>query len=261
MDLGLEDQVIIVTGGSRGIGRAVAEAFLKEGAHVMIASLRPESVEKAVKDLGRLGSIEGMAADVAVEEDVVRLVRETVRRFDRLDVMVANAGIAGASFNLADMPVEEWDRMIEVHLRGTFLCGREAARAMRETGRRGRIVTVASTSSYQSDPLSGHYNTAKAGMVGLTRSMAVDFAEWGIRVNSVAPGWVRTDMTVDEIPPPGQRFENCGVMPRVGEPEEIASAILFLASENCGFMTGATLVIDGGQIIVAPKAIGVEAGS
>jgi NAD(P)-dependent dehydrogenase (short-subunit alcohol dehydrogenase family) len=80
-------------------------------------------------------------------------------------------------------------------------------------------------------------------------------------VNSVAPGWVRTDMTVDDIPPPGQRLENCGVMPRVGEPEEIASAILFLTSENCGFMTGATLVIDGGQIIVAPQAIGVEAGS
>jgi NAD(P)-dependent dehydrogenase (short-subunit alcohol dehydrogenase family) len=258
MDLGLEDQVIIVTGGSRGIGRAVAEAFLKEGAHVMIASLRPESVEKAVKDLGRLGSIEGMAADVPVEEDVMRLVRETVRRFDRLDVMVANAGIGGASINLADMSVEEWDRMIEVHLRGTFLCGREAARAMRETGRRGRIVTVASTSSYQSEPQSGHYNTAKAGMLGLTRSMAVDFADWSIRVNSVAPGWVRTDMTVDEIPPPGQRFENCGVMPRVGEPEEIASAILFLASESCGFLTGATLVIDGGQIILPPKATGVE---
>jgi NAD(P)-dependent dehydrogenase (short-subunit alcohol dehydrogenase family) len=261
MDLGLKDQVVIVTGGSRGIGRAVAAAFLEEGAHVMIASLRPESVEKTVGELCRHGSVEGMAADVAIEEDVVRLVRETVRRFDRLDIMVANAGIAGASINLADMPVEEWDRMMAVHLRGTFLCGREAARAMRETGRRGRIVTIASTSSYQSDPQFGHYTTAKAGILGLTRSMAVDFAGWGIRVNSVAPGWVRTDMTVDDIPPPGQRLENCGVMPRVGEPEEIASAILFLTSENCGFMTGATLVIDGGQIIVAPQAIGVEAGS
>lgn len=149
--------------------------------------------------------------------------------------------------------------MMAVHLRGTFLCGREAARAMRAAGRKGRIVTIASSSSYECDPGSGHYNTAKAGMLGLTRSLAVDLSEWGIRVNSVAPGWVRTDMTVDDIPPAHLKLQNCGVMPRVGEPVEIARAILFLASEGCAFMTGATLVVDGGQIIVAPKAYSVEA--
>ncbi len=259
MNLGLKDQVVIVTGGSRGIGRATAQAFLEEGARVMISSIRQSSVEKAVHELSPLGRVEGIPADVANEKDVVHLVEETGRRLGPPDVMVANAGIAGEVVNLADMPVEEWDRMMAVHLRGTFLCGREAARAMRAAGRKGRIVTIASSSSYECDPGSGHYNTAKAGMLGLTRSLAVDLSEWGIRVNSVAPGWVRTDMTVDDIPPAHLKLQNCGVMPRVGEPVEIARAILFLASEGCAFMTGATLVVDGGQIIVAPKAYGVEA--
>jgi 3-oxoacyl-[acyl-carrier protein] reductase len=257
MDLRLKDRVVIVTGGARGIGRAAAEAFLREGARVMICSVKSASTEAALKELRPLGSIEGIPGDVADEETVVRLVSETERRLGPLDVMVANAGIAGEEVSLADMAVEEWDRMMAVHLRGAFLCGREAARAMRASGRRGSIVTVGSVSGFESDSEGGHYNTAKAGMHGLTRSMAVDFARWGIRANCVAPGWVRTDMTVDYIPPPSEPLENCGVMARVGEPEEIANTILFLASEASSFMTGETLVADGGQIIAAP---GVDLG-
>ena len=252
MDLGLKDQVAIVTGGSRGIGRAAAEALLREGAKVVVSSVRPASVEAAVKELSALGTVEGIAADVSVEADVVRLVAETVNLFGGLDVMVANAGIGGDSVNLADMTAAQWDEMMAVHLRGSFLCGREAARAMRSAGRRGRIVTVGSSSGFESEASGGHYCAAKAGIHGLTRSMAVDFAQWGIRANCVAPGWVRTDMTVDEIPPPGESVVGCGVIDRVGNPEEIANAIVFLASESCGFMTGETLVVDGGQLIIAP---------
>jgi NAD(P)-dependent dehydrogenase (short-subunit alcohol dehydrogenase family) len=186
MDLGLKDQVAIVTGGSRGIGRATAEALLREGAKVVVTSVRPASVEAAIKELSALGTVEGIAADVSVETDVVRLVAETVDLFGGLDVMVANAGIGGDSVNLADMTAEQWDEMMGVHMRGSFFCGREAARAMRSGGRRGRIVTV-----------------------GL------------------------------------------GAMDRIGNPEEIASAILFLASERCGFLTGETFVVDGGQLIIA----------
>ena len=253
MDLGLSGKVAIVTGGSRGIGRATAAALLKEGAAVMVSSLRPESVKAAVGDLESLGKVAGQACDVAVEEDVARLVGETVRRFGRLDVMVANAGIAGTYHNLADMPAAEFDRMIAIHIRGTFLCGREAARAMRAGKTPGRIVTISSTSAYECDPGGGHYNAAKAGLVGLPRSMANDIAAWGIRVNSVAPGWIYTDMTVTDLPKRGVKIDNLGVMPRAGEPEEIAAAILFLASSACDFLTGATLVVDGGQMIVAPK--------
>jgi NAD(P)-dependent dehydrogenase (short-subunit alcohol dehydrogenase family) len=252
MDLGLKDQVAIVTGGSRGIGRATAEALLREGAKVVIASMRPRSVDTAVKELAKLGTVEGIVADVSQEADVVRLVAETVNLFGGLDVMVANAGIDGGSVNLADMSVAQWDEMMAVHLRGSFLCAREAARAMRSGGRRGRIVTLGSSSGFESESEGGHYCAAKAGIHGLTRSLAVDFAQWGIRANCVAPGWVRTDMTVDYIPAPGDPLVGCGVLDRVGEPEEIANAIAFLASESCGFMTGEVIVIDGGQLIIAP---------
>ncbi|MFQ5878130.1 MAG: SDR family NAD(P)-dependent oxidoreductase [Acidobacteriota bacterium] len=258
MDLGLGQTVAIVTGGARGIGRAAAAALLGEGARVVVASRRADSVAAAVATLLPLGTVEGIACDVTVERDVVRLVSETTRRFGRLDILVANAGIAGESVNLADMPVEEWDRVIAVHMRGTFLCGRESARAMRSAGRGGRIVTLASTSAYEADRHSGHYNAAKSGIVGLTRSMAVDFAPWGIRVNGVAPGWVRTDMTAPDLPPPGSPIENCGVQRRAVGPEEIAAAITFLASDVCRFATGTTLVVDGGQLIVAPDPSGPE---
>ncbi len=252
MDLGLDGQVVIVTGGSRGIGRATAATLLNEGAKVMISSVRPASVENAVKELSSLGTVEGIAADVAVEQDVVGLVSETVKRFGRLDAIVANAGIGGEEINLADMDVEEWDRVIAVHLRGTFLCGREAARVMRKADTGGRIVTVGSTSGEASEPRSGHYCTAKAGMPGLTRSMAVDFGAWNIRVNGVAPGWVHTDMAEAFLPPRGQPLLGVGIMPRAGEPEELADAIVFLASKRCGFMTGQMITVDGGQMARSP---------
>ena len=253
MDLGLAGKVAIVTGGSRGIGRATSERLLREGATVMVSSRRPESVASAVDELAPRGRVEGLACDVAVEADVIALVRHTVDRFGRLDVMVANAGIADPYKSLLDTSVAEWDRMLAVHLRGSFLCGREAGRAMKAGGRPGRIVTVASTNAYECDPHAASYNAAKAGILGLTRSMAVDLAPFGIRVNGVAPGWIHTDMAVDDLPPRGTPVRNLGVLGRAGDPDEVAAAIAFLASEVCDFLTGTTLIVDGGQMIVAPK--------
>jgi glucose 1-dehydrogenase len=253
MDLGLTGKVAIVTGGSRGIGRATAARLLREGAAVVVSSKRPDSVAAAVRDLSPLGRVEGIPADVAVEADVVHLVARTLERFGRLDVMVANAGIADPYKSLLDTSVAEWDHMLAVHLRGTFLCGREAARAMKAATLPGRIVTVASTNAYECDPHAASYNAAKAGILGLTRSMAVDLAPYGIRVNGVAPGWIHTDMAANDLPPRGTPLPNLGVLGRAGEPEEVAAAIAFLASDVCDFLTGTTLVIDGGQMIVAPK--------
>ena len=250
MDLGLEDQVVIVTGGSRGIGLATAKVFLREGARVMIASARTDSVEAALKKLHPLGAVEGLACDVGREEDVVQLVAETVRRFGRLDVMVANAGIIGATANLADLTTEQWDEVMDVNVRGVFLCGREAARAMREAGCAGRIVTVGSASGLHYEVDAGHYCASKASVHALTSAMAVDFAQWGIRVNSVAPGWVRTEAAEAVLPPPDEPLEGYGVIKRAADPEEIGSAIAFLASDVCGFTTGETHFVDGGQTIV-----------
>jgi 3-oxoacyl-[acyl-carrier protein] reductase len=253
MDLGLKGKVAIVTGGSRGIGRAAAERLLLEGASVVVSSLRAESALAAVKELSSLGPVEGVAGDVADEAAVVRLVRHTLDRFGRVDVMVANAGIADPYKSILDTTVAEWDRMLAVHLRGTFLCGREAGRAMRDGGRAGRIVTVASTNAYECDPHAASYNAAKAGILGLTRSLAVDLAPFGIRVNGVAPGWIHTDMAVNDLPPRGSPVRNLGVLGRAGHPEEVAAAIAFLASDVCDFLTGTTLIVDGGQMVVAPK--------
>jgi 3-oxoacyl-[acyl-carrier protein] reductase len=253
VDLNLGGKVAIVTGGSRGIGRATAAALLREGAGVVVSSLRPESVERAVAALRPLGRVEGIACDVGSEADVVRLVAETERRFGRLDVMVANAGTGGEYTHLADMTVEAWDDMLRVHLRGAFLCGREAARAMRRAGVPGRIVTVSSVAAFEGDPLLAHYNTAKAGLLGLTRSMAADLAAWGIRVNGVAPGWVHTDMNAGLLPERGTPIDNLGVLKRAADPEEVAAAIVFLASGVCDFLTGSTLVVDSGQIIAGPR--------
>lgn len=253
MDYGLKGKAAIVTGGSRGIGRAAAKALLREGVSVTIASQRKESLEAGLRELQPMGRVEAMTCDVTSETDVVRLVQETVRRFGRLDVMVANAGVSDPYKNLLDTTVAEWDRMVAIHMRGTFLCGREAARAMRDAKRPGRIVTIASTSAFECDPQGGSYNAAKAGIVGLTRSMAIDFADWGVRVNSVAPGWIYTDMTTADLPTRGTPIENLGVLKRAGEADEVAAAILFLASDACDFMTGTTLFVDGGQMIVAPK--------
>lgn len=253
MDLGLGGKVAIVTGGSRGIGRATAATLLREGATVVVSSLNAGSVAAAVAELKPLGRVLGIAADVAEEADVARLVNETVEQLGWLDVMVANAGIADPYKNVLDTSVAEWDRMLAVHLRGTFLCGREAGKAMRARGTPGRIVTVSSTNAYECDPEAASYNAAKAGILGLTRSLAVDLAPFGIRVNGVAPGWIHTDMAVNDLPPRGTPIHNLGVLKRGGEPEEVAIVIAFLASNACDFLTGTTIVIDGGQMIVAPR--------
>jgi NAD(P)-dependent dehydrogenase (short-subunit alcohol dehydrogenase family) len=253
MDLRLAGKVAIVTGGSRGIGRAAAAALLAEGACVCLASRRSESLPAALEALGGGERLAGTACDVAVEEDVLRLVGMTLERFGRLDIMVANAGVADPYKSVLDTSVAEWDRMIAVHMRGTFLCGREAGRAMRAAGVPGRIVTVSSTSAFECEPLAASYNAAKAGVVGLTRSLAIDLAPFGIRVNGVAPGWIHTDMTRDDLPPPGVPIEGLGALTRAGRAEEVAATVAFLASDACDFMTGATIVVDGGQMIVSPR--------
>jgi 3-oxoacyl-[acyl-carrier protein] reductase len=253
LDLELDGKVAVVTGGSRGIGRAAAAVLLAEGARVVVASRSRDSLERAVSELDAGERAHGIACDVADEAAVTRLVADTIDRFGQLDVMVANAGTGGEYTNLVDLSAAEWDAMHAVHLRGTFLCGREAARAMRAAGTPGRIVTMASVAAYEGDPLLGHYNAAKAGILGLTRSMAADFAPWGIRVNGVAPGWVRTEMTESDLPARGVPVRNLCALNRAGEATEIAAAIAFLASGVCDFLTGSVLVIDGGQIVVGPR--------
>lgn len=245
MDLGLSGASCIVTGGSRGIGRATAEALLREGASVAVVSRRRPSVEAAVAALAPLGTVHGFACDVADEDAVAATIALARERLGGLDVLVANAGIAGTQAVMADMTTSVWDEVMHINLRGAFVCCREAAQRMRMDAVAGRIVIVSSATVFQAEPRLGHYNTAKAGLIGLTRSLAVDLAASGIRVNCVAPGLTDTDQTQGYITP-GMTI---GAMHRAGTPAEIAAAITFLAGDACGFVTGATLVVDGGQAI------------
>ena len=247
MDLRLRGKVAIVTGGSRGIGRAAAAALLKEGASVMVSSLREESVQAAVREISGLGRVEGIACDVAVEEQVARLVGETVRRLGGLDVMVANAGIAGTYANLADMPTPEFDRMIAVHLRGTFLCGREAARAMRAAKRPGRIVTIASLAGQTGGLAAGaSYAASKAGVAALTKSIARFAGPHGITANCVNPGLIDTPMIAAWPADIRDRVVAQTPLGRLGRPEEVAAVVVMLASDGASFVHGAHVDVNGG---------------
>lgn len=190
-------------------------------------------------------SCSGVAGDLSIEDDAVRVVAEAARTMDGLDVLIANAGIVGASVNLADMPVAEFDRVVSVNLRGTFLACREASRVMRDAGTGGRIVIVASACAYLVEPNAGHYNATKAALLGLARSLAVDLGEWGIRVNTVAPGLTDTDQTVGYV----TDDLKIGVANRAAAADEIASVIEYLALDAPDFMIGASVVVDGGQTI------------
>lgn len=245
MNLGLSGAGCIVTGGSRGIGRATAEVLLREGASVAVLSRRQGSIDEAIAALAPLGTVHGFACDVADEDDVAATIALAHERLGRLDVLVANAGIAGTQAAMTDMATSAWDEVMHVNLRGAFVCCREAARRMRAAAVGGRIVIVSSATVFQAEPRLGHYNTAKAGLIGLTRSLAVDLAASGIRVNCVAPGLTDTDQSRAYITP----GMTVGAMNRAGTPAEVAAAIAFLAGDACGFVTGATLVVDGGQAI------------
>lgn len=246
MDLGLSGASCLITGGSRGIGLATAEALLREGSAVAIASQRRESLDRAIDHLQGIGEVHGLVCDISDEQEVVAMTAEARRSLGRIDVLVANAGIAGSHAAADEMSTSEWDRVVATNLRGTFISCREAARWMREDEIHGRIVVVSSATAVQAEPHLGHYNSTKAALVGLSRSLAVDLGPHGIRVNCISPGLVDTDQSRDYIRP-GMRV---GVVDRPGQPADIAAAIAFLAGDACGFVSGANLVVDGGQTII-----------
>lgn len=244
----LYDQTAIVTGGGRGIGFAVAERLLREGANVLLCDAYADRVEKALAELRQIGRVSGMVADVAEEGDVERLFAAADERFGRLDILVNNAGIARiASF--ADMPTQVWDQTIDVNLRGAFFCARAAARRMRRQ-QSGVMVHVASTNALRGEESMAHYNASKAGLVLLSKTIAVELGPDNVRSVAVCPGYVLTDMSrevgateefirsyVQKIP-----------LRRYGTPEDVAAAVAFLCSDEASFITGTELVIDGGQI-------------
>jgi 3-oxoacyl-[acyl-carrier protein] reductase len=249
MTAGIRDKGVLISGGTSGIGLATARRFLEEGARVFLSGATEEEVEKALADLD--GSVDGAGGDVADEQDVAGLVDHATRFLGRIDVLINNAGIARKSAFL-ETGVADWDRTIAVNLRGMFLVAQAVARSMVADGRGGAIVNMASTNALGGEEDFADYNASKGGVLQLTRTMAVELGPRGVRVNCVCPGFI--DTPLNRALASEEQFETYEreriPLRRRGRPEEVASAYLFLASDDASFVHGAALVVDGGQTAV-----------
>jgi NAD(P)-dependent dehydrogenase (short-subunit alcohol dehydrogenase family) len=246
---GLAGRGVLVTGGSSGIGLATARRFLDEGSRVFIAGLDPGEVGVALDALRPLGEVDGVAADVADEEEVDRLVDAAGGALHGIDVLVNNAGIAFMRPFL-ELETRRWDRMLEVNLRGQFVVAQRVARTMVARGGGGAIVNMASTNALAGEAGYAHYDASKGGVAMLTRTMAIELAPHGIRVNALCPGKIATPLQDGaEDPAYVERFLVERVpLARAGTPDEVAAAYAFLASDDASYITGTLLVVDGGQL-------------
>jgi 3-oxoacyl-[acyl-carrier protein] reductase len=244
----LAGKVTLITGGNTGIGRAVALAYAHEGADVAIAYVERESEARSlIADVERLGRrAHAVRADVTVEADVQGLVRGVVERLGRIDVLVNNAGIQRPQ-TITETSVADWDRMIGVHLRGAFLCCREVAGHMIPR-RTGRIIVVTSQLAYIGRPLYTAYSAAKGGLLTFTRALAQELAPHGILVNSVSPGLIDTGF--DPLPEAVKRAHAASLpLKRLGTPDDLIGAFVFLASDESRYFCGQTLHPNGGEIM------------
>jgi len=248
----LDGRSALVTGAASGIGRAIALAFAAEGAAVFAVDRDGKGAEATAQAIVADGGSAGHgAADVPRPDEVTALMESALDRLGRLDTLVCAAGISGVGSNILDMPLEEWERMLSVNLTSLFLCGQAAARHMATAGG-GVIIDVTSQLSEVPVPDFAHYSTAKAGAQMLTRGMARDLAGRKIRVNAIAPGPTNTGMTRYDDPAntESRDFAVSRVpLGRWAEPEEIAGAAVYLASDAASYVTGTTLFVDGGYLI------------
>lgn len=247
-----KDKVVIVTGGGQGIGRAVSRAFSSEGARVVIADIDPEAgMENAEYINARGNSAYFIHADVSDEASVKNLIDGTVSRFGTVDILINNAAIGGFG-SMTKSTMEVWDRVLAVNLRGTYMCSKYCSPLMSQNGG-GCIINIASTRAFMSEPDTEAYSASKGGILALTHALAVSLSKDKIRVNSISPGWIEVSewkksrdakpavlSDADHLQHPAGR---------VGTPEDIANACIFLCSEGAGFITGTNLTVDGGMTI------------
>ena len=250
----LEGKVAVVTGGASGLGEAMARRFAAEGARVVIGDIQDDHGEEIAADIGCAATYRH--CDVTDEDDVERLVRTAPEVFGRLDIMVNNAGAIGARGSILEISPAEWDATMSLLLRSVFLGMRSAGRVLVDQGEGGSILSTASIAAYAPGNGPHVYGTAKAGVVHLTKRVALELGEHRIRVNALAPGGIITPLVLEAVgfgPDAGPMLEEAAAMmrpyPRAGKPEDVAAAAAWLVSDEGEFLTGEIITIDGGESV------------
>lgn len=248
--MGFEGKIALVTGGARGIGRAICETLASRGADIVIADLQTELAEQTAAELTESTQKQVLAVSVNVADpaSVNSMVEKAMQKFGRIDILVNNAGITRDKLVLR-MEEEDWDLVIDVNLKGAFNCSKAVFRPMMRQ-RYGRIVNMSSVSGQAGQTGQANYSASKAGLIGLTKALAREFASRNITVNAVAPGFVPTTLTQD-LPSELKEFMlKATPLGRMGTPQEIAYAVAFLASDEAGYITGQVLAVDGGMFMM-----------
>jgi 3-oxoacyl-[acyl-carrier protein] reductase len=242
----LKDKIAIVTGASQGIGKEVALALAKEGANVIVIDIN-DNVKKVSEEIKSMG-VKSMAvkADVSNRKDIEKMSRDVLKTFGKVDILVNNAGIyPSVSFN--EMKEEDWDKVMNVNLKGTFLCTKAVSESMIKK-KSGSIINISSIAAMVGFNGLTHYCASKAGILGFTRALALELSKYNIRVNAIAPGAIETPgakMTDEDA----NNFAQTIPLKRIGTPKDIASVVLFLASEDSSYITGQCIIVDGGYVL------------
>ena len=242
----LDGKVAIVTGGSRGIGAEIGARLAEDGAAVVVSGRDADRLQRAVRDLeARGGAALGIAADAASREDCERLVSAARQHFGRIDILVNNAGVTHDEL-LIRMKDEDWDRVIEVNLRGAFMMTRAVSKALVRQKRGGRIINITSTAGAMGNAGQTNYSAAKAGLIGFTKASARELAHWSILVNAVAPGLIETDMTATLPAAAREALLAQIALKRSGTAREVAEMVRFLAGDGATYITGQVFHVNGG---------------
>ncbi len=244
--MNFKEQVALITGAGRGIGRSIAERLAQRGSHVALADINADLASDAASALEAFGvRTLGIKLDVSKSEEVIKAFEQIRKEFNRIDILINNAGITKDSL-LVRMKEEDWDAVLDINLKGVFLCSKEAIKNMSKQ-RYGRVISISSVVAFIGNPGQINYSASKAGIIGLTKTLAKEYASRGITVNAVAPGFIQTAMT--DVLPENVKEEMRKMIPlrRFGSVEDVINAVIFLASPDSGYITGQVIHVNGGM--------------